>query len=113
MKSLLHLVLFTCLFFFGTSFSNAYSLHTDGGEELMIDASKTGEIVCTFDIPKRYITKDGDWALPVRIEVNQNNKQPLYIVEDSKSQISLPELIGDYTITIRMGDYVVRYRVHD
>ena len=70
-------------------------------------------MVCSFDIPKQYVTKEGDWILPVNIEINQNNKQPLYIVEDSKSQISLPEITGDYTITLRIGDYVVRYRVHD
>ena len=113
MKNRWYFLFFTFFFLLGTSFVNAVSLMTDGGEELLIVASKSGDVIYSFDIPKKYVTKEGNWVLPVNVEVNQNNKQPFYIVETSKSQITIPEITGDYIITIKIADYEVHYIVQD
>ena len=111
MKKLLCWILFAFFLFVGTT-SNAYVLDFDGGVELSITASKAGEIICIFDIPNKYIGKDGDFLLPFCLEVCQEHSTT-YIIETKNNQVVLPELVGGYTITLKIGDYLTTHEEMD
>ena len=107
-------VLITLFFLLGFSLINAHSLDQDGGEELIILISKTGDIVCSIEIPKKYLDKDGRLLMPFKIDINQDNKQTLSIEESTESYVILPELTGDYTVKLRISDdFIATYIIKE
>ena len=102
----------TCVFFilFFISFSHAYLLDNDGGQELMIVISKTGDVVCSFEIPKQYVNQEGNSILPINLSIYQNGKKPFYSESSFDIEpIMLPEISGSYTVTMTIGDYQAKY----
>ena len=109
MKNRWATIFFSLFFLFQVSFINANV--QDGGEELVIIQSKTGVVICSFEIPKKYIGKDGKVLLPYDVIVNQDKQALNYSQEVSDTKIILPEITGSYLITFTIGEYVETCKV--
>ena len=112
MKNRWFYLLFTCLScFFLVSFSHASLLEYDGGQEGMIVISKTGDVVCSFEIPKQYVNQEGNSTVPINVSIYQNGKKAIYSAESSFDiePIMLPEISGTYTVTMTIGNYQEKY----
>ncbi len=105
--------LFFSLLFSLTVFANAKAILGGGGTELVIVISKTGNIVCTAEIPKKYVDKNGETLVPIQLSIHQANKQPIYSLESNETNIILPEVMGEYSISICIGDYIKTYIIEE
>ena len=101
----------TCFVCFSlTSVVDARLLESDGGEEHMIVISKTGDVVCSFNIPKQYLNQEGNSILPINVSIYQSGKKAIYAESSfDLKPVLLPEIIGNYTVTITVGDYQAAY----
>ncbi len=110
MKNQWIFLLFSLLFSL-TIFANAKAILGGGGTELVIIQSKTGNIVCTAEIPKKYVDKNGEILVPIQLSILQANKQPFYSLESNETNIILPEIMGEYSISVCIGDFVNVYKI--
>ena len=106
MKNQWFFLLFVFFFLVRPPFVSAYVENNTGGEELSITAGKTGNIICTFDVPQKYVRKDGGFSLPFDIEVTRDNKQIIYKMQSNDFQVILPEIKGAYTLTLKIADHI-------
>ena len=95
-------LLFTLFFFCGITLH----ANTDGGQtEYIIVITKTGEPLCSFEIPEKYLDSEGDLLVPFTLSLHNNNKQQLYITESRETRIVLPISKAEYTLVLNIGDY--------
>ena len=111
MKAKYAYLFLTCFLSFSlTLFADASLLKNDGGEDVMIVASKTGDIICLFDIPKQYLDEGGKFILPINVSIYQSGKKAIYSESSFDLEpVSLPEITGTYTIIIMIGSYQAAY----
>ncbi len=110
MKNQWATIFFLLLFLCGTPFIKANI--QDGGEELVIIISKTGDVVCTFEIPKKYRRENGVMLVPFEIVITQKTKQS-YTYQSEKTKLYLPDIEGSYLLTVSIGTDVFTYEVED
>ena len=86
---------------------------TDGGQtEYVIIVCKT-EVLCSFEIPKKYLSKNGELLMPFYILRSNNGKQTLSINQSTETKVSIPSREGVSSITFQIGDYSTTCRVEN
>ena len=71
--------LFSLLFSFFLLYGMTLYADTDGGQtEYIIVICKT-EVLCSFEIPKKYLKKNGELLVPFNISISNNGKQTFSI----------------------------------
>ena len=77
----------------------------DGGQtEYVIIICKT-EVLCSFEVPKKYINKNGELLVPFNISISNNSKQAFFIEQSTEAKVSIPSIEEGYSIAFQIGDY--------
>ena len=108
MKNQLFCLLLSCFFLLGnTNLAHAGEVELGGGVVLVIHNSKTETIACSFQIPEKYVNKDGYLVLPIEISVMGNSKEEtVFLTKSNDLRVGLPPFLsGSYDLYIKIGEF--------
>ena len=113
MKNILFYLFLACFFLVGTtSFAHTSLSDLDGGIILDVFNVKTADNICTIPIPDNYVTQNGTLLLPLEITLVNKHNVLAYSIKSTQLRISLPTyLSGNYSISIRIGDFYYAQKV--